>query len=142
MKSKCQNCEKIWEEEELNTVFPCMEGIKDRIAPGEEVPVGECPECYSLTHIWTDPAESGVNLFAPGLADPECAAAAEAALDKRTHADYQCYMMLKQLIRDFQSGMHPNEPEAIEMIAEAREMIDDRELYNDKFLRAVAGRKG
>lgn len=42
----CQNCESRWAEEELNEV----KDLAERVAPGELVPAGECPECGAVCH--------------------------------------------------------------------------------------------
>ena len=50
MKVECGNCGKVWDEEELTRVFPDIPDLAERIAPGEPVPAGECPECGALVH--------------------------------------------------------------------------------------------
>lgn len=50
MKVECGNCGKVWDEEELTRVFPDIPDLAERIAPGEPVPSGECPECGALVH--------------------------------------------------------------------------------------------
>lgn len=52
-KVKCQNCEGIYDEDEI---IP-LEMVRDlfqRIAPGEVVPVGECRRCGALCHYTDD----------------------------------------------------------------------------------------
>ncbi len=43
----CYNCGKTWAFSDLHD----MSDIQDRIAPGETVPAGQCPECCGLTHL-------------------------------------------------------------------------------------------
>jgi len=50
MKVECGNCGKVWDEEELTRVFPDISDLAERIAPGEPVPFGECPDCGALVH--------------------------------------------------------------------------------------------
>ena len=50
MKVECGNCGKVWDEEELTRVFPDIPDLTERIAPGEPVPAGECPDCGALVH--------------------------------------------------------------------------------------------
>lgn len=40
---ECQNCGERWHEEDLNPV-------KERVAPGEPMPAGECPDCGAVCH--------------------------------------------------------------------------------------------
>lgn len=50
---KCQNCEMGFEEEDIEKLpvkFPDIPHLFERIAPGEPVPYGECPECGALVH--------------------------------------------------------------------------------------------
>lgn len=50
----CDNCGKTFaEESELAHVFPDIPDLLERIAPGETVPIGECPDCGALVHIGT-----------------------------------------------------------------------------------------
>ena len=51
MKVECGNCGKVWDEERLTRVFPDIPDLTERIAPGEPVPAGECPECSALVHV-------------------------------------------------------------------------------------------
>lgn len=46
MKHECQNCGKTWAEDQLREVKDLFE----RVAPGEEMPSGECPECGAVCH--------------------------------------------------------------------------------------------
>lgn len=50
MKVECGNCGEVWDEEALKRVFPDIPDLTERIAPGEPVPAGECPECGALVH--------------------------------------------------------------------------------------------
>ncbi len=50
MKFECGNCGKVWDAEELTRVFPDIPDLAERIAPGEPVPAGECPDCGALVH--------------------------------------------------------------------------------------------
>jgi hypothetical protein len=43
---ECQNCAELWGEEELKEI----KDIFQRVAPGEPMPSGECPECGALCH--------------------------------------------------------------------------------------------
>lgn len=50
---QCQNCGFGFEEEDIEKLpvqFPDIPHLLERIAPGESVPYGECPECGSLVH--------------------------------------------------------------------------------------------
>ena len=52
MRMKCNNCESVFfQEEELAHVYPDIPGLAERIAPGETVPAGECPNCGALVHL-------------------------------------------------------------------------------------------
>jgi hypothetical protein len=50
---RCLNCGKRWRDDQ---VFPFAKipNFFDRVAPGETVPSGECPECHALTHLVTE----------------------------------------------------------------------------------------
>ena len=50
MKVECGNCGRVSDESELTHVFPDIPDLTQRIAPGERVPAGECPECGALAH--------------------------------------------------------------------------------------------
>lgn len=74
----CQNCEWIGETYELDPIKDSAE----RVAPGEAVPSGECPECGALAHevdaasllrhdFLLDDSDAGHNLFFVGGEDRE-----------------------------------------------------------------------
>ena len=46
IKHECQNCGSGWDEDEL---YP-LKHIHERVAPGEPMPSGECPECGAVCH--------------------------------------------------------------------------------------------
>jgi hypothetical protein len=46
MKHECQDCGKKWDEAQLREVKHLLE----RVAPGEPMPSGECPECGAVCH--------------------------------------------------------------------------------------------
>lgn len=50
-KHRCNSCAGTFREDQLASVWPDIEGILSRIAPGGEVPSGECPECGALTYL-------------------------------------------------------------------------------------------
>jgi len=50
MKVECDNCGRISDERDLARVFPDIPDMMERIAPGEPVPFGECPDCGALVH--------------------------------------------------------------------------------------------
>ena len=43
----CENCSMRWAEHELLPI----EDIFQRVAPGEPMPSGECPDCGALCHL-------------------------------------------------------------------------------------------
>lgn len=131
--SKCGNCDKVWTANVLRYKFPAIKDLSQRVEPGGVVPAGECPECGALTYPYEE--TKGVPLFACGD-DPVFLKKAKEALEKRDHADYQCFMFLKELI----SAVRDKNPYLKELLVEAQEIVEDREDYNDKFLRAMAGR--
>lgn len=45
---QCQNCQETWELSELNPMPTAH--IFERVAPGEPMPAGECPECGAVCH--------------------------------------------------------------------------------------------
>ena len=46
----CSDCDWSGPEEEAVSLYECAD-LLERIAPGEPVPAGECPECGALVHI-------------------------------------------------------------------------------------------
>jgi len=50
MKVECGDCGRISDETEIVRVFPNIPDLAERIAPGEPVPFGECPDCGALVH--------------------------------------------------------------------------------------------
>jgi hypothetical protein len=66
--------------------------------------------------------------LAPALQDPKFAKRAEEALENRHYADYRCYMALAELERG-----------GTKLPKEAVEALREREQWNDKFIKAVAG---
>lgn len=55
--SECQNCGKHWRDEQLKAI----EHLSERVAPGEAMPSGECPECGAVCHLLTDPYLGGLD---------------------------------------------------------------------------------
>jgi len=49
VKARCQNCGKLWGEDKIVPLDEVRD-LLQRIAPGERVPEGECPECGALCH--------------------------------------------------------------------------------------------
>jgi hypothetical protein len=47
---QCQNCGTTYYPSEINYKFPIIPHLTNRIAPGEEVPAGECNLCGALVH--------------------------------------------------------------------------------------------
>lgn len=59
-RSECQNCGKIWTDDELNPI----EDLSMRVSPGEPMPSGECPECGALCQeITTYERSAQLNLW-------------------------------------------------------------------------------
>lgn len=50
MKVECGDCGRIYDEADIVRVFPNIPDLAERIAPGEPVPFGECPDCGALVH--------------------------------------------------------------------------------------------
>jgi hypothetical protein len=50
----CDNCGKGWPEDKLEPI----RDLHQRVAPGEIMPSGECPECHCLCHPQTAEATS------------------------------------------------------------------------------------
>ena len=46
--TQCQNCEKVWLASKLRAIDPAT--LPERVAPGEPMPDGECPECGAVCH--------------------------------------------------------------------------------------------
>ena len=44
---QCQDCCGLWDEDDLKLDIP---HLYERVAPGEPMPAGECPECGALCH--------------------------------------------------------------------------------------------
>ena len=47
----CQNCSWRGRLDQLGCQFEDIPDLKERIAPGEIVPAGECPQCGALAHL-------------------------------------------------------------------------------------------
>jgi hypothetical protein len=45
-RSECQNCRLTWKDDELKEI----KHLSERVAPGEPMPSGECPDCGALCH--------------------------------------------------------------------------------------------
>jgi hypothetical protein len=45
--SQCQNCGRVWTDDQLEPEIP---DLHQRVAPGEPIPTGECPDCGCLCH--------------------------------------------------------------------------------------------
>jgi len=48
---RCENCDFTCLEHNIAIRFPEIEGLGQRVLPGELVPAGECPLCGALMHI-------------------------------------------------------------------------------------------
>ncbi len=46
----CGDCNVTFREDELVVKFPDIPNLLERLAPGESVPYGECPQCGALAH--------------------------------------------------------------------------------------------
>lgn len=55
---ECQSCGECWTSEELKPIPE--RGIFDRVAPGEPMPAGECPECGAVCHASEATARAGL----------------------------------------------------------------------------------
>ncbi len=51
MRHQCQNCDKIWQDSEINEH---ISNLRERVSTGELMPSGECPECGALCHWYID----------------------------------------------------------------------------------------
>jgi len=47
----CDNCGKLIEDRNLKIRFPNIPDLAQRVAPGAEVPSGECPKCGALAYV-------------------------------------------------------------------------------------------
>lgn len=47
----CMNCGWEGPETEMSALWPNIPDLNNRVEPGEEVPLGECPECESLCRL-------------------------------------------------------------------------------------------
>jgi hypothetical protein len=43
--SECQNCGQVWPDDAIDPQIP---DLHERVAPGEPMPTGECPDCGCL----------------------------------------------------------------------------------------------
>ena len=48
---ECENCDWVGKAGEMDAI----NRLTERVAPGEIMPAGECPECGALCHISTEP---------------------------------------------------------------------------------------
>lgn len=55
-KVKCGNCDWEGTESQMGKSLFEMHKLWDRVAPGEECPAGECPECGACVHLYHDVA--------------------------------------------------------------------------------------
>jgi len=46
MKYVCQNCQEQWDADDLEP----LKDVEERVAPGEPMPAGECPDCGAVCH--------------------------------------------------------------------------------------------
>ena len=72
-------------------------------------------------------------MIMPGLSDPDCAKAAEAALTDRNHLDYQALLLLEKCL----NVVSPDSS----IYKEGMEIITQRSRANEKFVNAIAGKK-
>lgn len=49
MKAKCDNCTRVWQEDKIVPLSHARD-LGERLDPGSEVPMGECPKCHSLCY--------------------------------------------------------------------------------------------
>lgn len=50
VKVRCDCCEWTGTEAQIDVLLADVPDLNQRIAPGEVVPIGECPECHALVH--------------------------------------------------------------------------------------------
>ena len=50
----CMNCGWEGPETEMSALWPNIPDLNNRVEPGEEVPLGECPECESLCRLMNE----------------------------------------------------------------------------------------
>jgi hypothetical protein len=70
--------------------------------------------------------------IAPSLNDPKVATEVSDIIDKRNQADYNCYLILRDLI---QTNFENDD----DLFARARQIIKTREDLNDRFLMKLSG---
>lgn len=51
MKVQCENCETVFDEDDILYKLEDITNLALRIEPGDVVPYGECPECDSLVYL-------------------------------------------------------------------------------------------
>ncbi len=81
--------------------------------------------------------------FCPALENPEVAAKVNKVLEQRNHADYLCYMALKNILPHLDDALLDAPPRSgleYSEVAECRTAIKDREELNEKFMLLVSGR--
>lgn len=49
MPNRCDNCTKVWSDEEIIPLEAC-DDLGERLDPGSVVPSGECPECLTFVY--------------------------------------------------------------------------------------------
>lgn len=69
----CNDCEHICTDDDLKVEFPDIPRLLDRIAPGEPVPYGECPQCGALMNELTpEPGRRGWLAIEDGKFEAQC----------------------------------------------------------------------
>lgn len=81
-----------------------------------------------------------VVLLIPGLADPENAAKAGEVLDKRNQADYQCYMVLRDIMEDSFILREKTDQYGESLLERAKEAIQERETLSNQYVELLCGR--
>ena len=81
-----------------------------------------------------------VVLLIPGLADPENAAKAEKILDKRNQADYQCYMVLRDIMEDSFILREETDQYGESLLERAKEAIQERETLSNQYMEILCGK--